>query len=438
MATKTSLVQALVAAGCLLCLVSSGSAQITLDRYVPTPLASDGFTLSRPERTGHLRFGALLYLEYAKDPVVWETKLHTDTAGTYPLVSDQLVLHPNVSLGLFDRLLAYAQLPINAVVAGNQEARAATAIAYDERGSLGQLRLGARCILFDEPGVPVSFGVQAGAGLPLAQTLGASSAFGAERVVTGFGQVLGELRLGRARFDLNVGVLLRPHVQIQNLNINDELTLALGASYPLYDRQSSRIEAVLEGFGSMLFSQPGGREQTPLEALAGVKLFRREGINAGVAGAMGLSAGYGAPAFRVVGMLGFSPVASRPEEEIDSDADGIADSRDRCPNEADDDFTSPDRDGCPNPDPDEDGVVEPADKCPLQAEDNDGFEDADGCPYLDNDQDGVQDSADACPDAAEDLDGVHDDDGCPDLDDDNDKVPDTADKCPNDGPHRSA
>ena len=55
-----------------------------------------------------------------------------------------------------------------------------------------------------------------------------------------------------------------------------------------------------------------------------------------------------------------------------------------------------DADGCPEVDNDYDGVLDSDDKCPMEAEDMDGFEDSDGCPELDNDKDGTLDD-DACP-----------------------------------------
>jgi OmpA-OmpF porin, OOP family len=82
------------------------------------------------------------------------------------------------------------------------------------------------------------------------------------------------------------------------------------------------------------------------------------------------------------------------------------------------------------PDRDADGVEDSADACPDQAEDGDGYLDADGCPELDNDQDGRPDSLESCPNQAEDIDGFRDEDGCPDLDNDGDGVDDAIDRCP--------
>jgi len=120
----------------------------------------------------------------------------------------------------------------------------------------------------------------------------------------------------------------------------------------------------------------------------------------------------------------------------DADGDGVADGDDRCPNTAGTLSGCPDGDGdgvadgddrCPNtagtlngcPDGDGDGVADGDDKCPTTAGDG-----ADGCPS-DSDGDGVPNDRDACPDVS----GTAN--GCPDGD--NDGVADKDDKCPRAG-----
>jgi hypothetical protein len=97
-------------------------------------------------------------------------------------------------------------------------------------------------------------------------------------------------------------------------------------------------------------------------------------------GGVGVIAGYGVPTFRVFVGVRWSPTSH------DADHDGISDSKDKCPN---------------------------------VAEDMDGIDDMDGCPEEDpdGDQDGVPDHEDDCPEAKETINGIDDDDGCPDTGD---------------------
>lgn len=72
-------------------------------------------------------------------------------------------------------------------------------------------------------------------------------------------------------------------------------------------------------------------------------------------------------------------------------------------------------DAGPPLDRDHDGLVESEDVCPCDAEDVDGFEDHDGCPDPDDDGDHVVDVCDLCPRQPETYNGVCDGDGCPDA-----------------------
>lgn len=103
-------------------------------------------------------------------------------------------------------------------------------------------------------------------------------------------------------------------------------------------------------------------------------------------------------------------------EEIDSDSDGIADKKDRCPNIA----GVIQNDGCPL-DTDADGVYDKDDKCPNYA----GSIETNGCPP-DTDGDGIHNGIDKCIELA----GILANDGCP-ADSDGDGVYDENDKCPN-------
>ncbi|AGC76226.1 outer membrane protein OmpA-like peptidoglycan-associated protein [Nonlabens dokdonensis] len=98
----------------------------------------------------------------------------------------------------------------------------------------------------------------------------------------------------------------------------------------------------------------------------------------------------------------------------DSDMDGIQDSKDDCPNV----FGPAETNGCP--DSDGDSVLDKDDKCPQTA----GLVALMGCPDADND--GVADADDKCPNEA----GPASRQGCPVKDRDNDGIEDAMDKCP--------
>jgi outer membrane protein OmpA-like peptidoglycan-associated protein len=102
----------------------------------------------------------------------------------------------------------------------------------------------------------------------------------------------------------------------------------------------------------------------------------------------------------------------------DTDGDGINDEEDKCPGQA----GTAKYGGCPIPDTDKDGINDEEDKCPNQP----GTAKYSGCPIPDTDGDGVNDELDQCPDKA----GPKERNGCPVTDRDNDGINDDEDRCP--------
>lgn len=109
-------------------------------------------------------------------------------------------------------------------------------------------------------------------------------------------------------------------------------------------------------------------------------------------------------------------VVFKLRKPTDTDADGISDRKDTCPETPTQ--ASVDSKGCPV-DTDVDTVPDYLDKCPTLY----GIASLEGCP--DTDKDNVSDINDKCPEVP----GVARFNGCPDTD--NDGLEDAKDKCPN-------
>ncbi|MBA3538752.1 MAG: transporter [Deltaproteobacteria bacterium] len=259
--------------------------------------------------------------------------------------------------------------------------------------------------------------------------------------------------VSRISFGLNGGVLFRKPREIYDTTVGQQLTWGAGLALRITDKFS----VIGEGYGrkSMFDSS---LDASPLEVEGGIRLYATSAVAIVVGGGAGLVKGIGSPASRFFLSIGYAP------DVRDSDGDGIANGRDKCPLVAEDKDRWEDDDGCPEDDNDGDRRPDADDKCVNEAEDIDGYEDDDGCPELDNDADkiadlqdkcpndaedgkqpypndgcpankrdsdadGVVDSADTCPTAEEDVDGFEDGDGCPEADNDNDGVADADDKC---------
>ncbi len=287
---------------------------------------------------------------------------------------------------------------------------------------------------------------------------------------------------------LNAGVILRKPRTVYASTIGQQLVWGAGAAYAFTDR----FNLVAEAFGRTGMTS-FHVDESPLEALGGLRVGVARSIAVTVGGGAGLDQAIGAPNVRLFASVGFAPDLRdtdgdgiensrdrcplvpedkdgfqdddgcpdddndgdrRPDAEdkcpnaaedidgfedddgcpdLDNDKDGIPDLQDKCPDDPEDGKQPNPKDGCPadKHDSDGDGISDAADLCPTQEEDQDGFEDGDGCPDLDNDGDGIPDAQDKCPLYPEDKDGFQDDDGCPDLDNDHDGIPDAQDKCPN-------
>ena len=416
---------AALACASVLSLTVSAAAQFELNRYQPGAATADGFALARPIDQGSGRFGAQLQLNYANDPLIWNTDQNGDDGDTIELVTDQLVAHAIVSLGLAERVLLFVALPVNLVLEGS--GADVPGAPQGDGTSLGDPQLGARVRILGEADDPFALGAQITLALPAASWVDDDAQLAGDSSVRLGMQLLAELRVGRLRAGASAGFSVREGRDVGDTRISDELDFVLGPAYRVLEGDNT-LELMVELFGTSVLSDLGARENTALELLAGVKWLHADGFAAGLAGGSGLTHGYGAPFYRLIAMFGFAS----PGAPSDSDGDGIADDDDRCPERAEDRDSFEDEDGCPDPDNDRDGIFDRSDECPAQAEDKDHFEDDDGCPDPDNDRDGIPDASDHCSTEAEDKDGFADEDGCPDPDNDRDQVLDGSDKCPTD------
>jgi large repetitive protein len=404
---------------------------VTLDQYRAAETTADGFAISRPDDLGHLRFCAQLHLDYANDPLVWEVEQGDRSTENASVVEHQFVGHFAFALGLIDRLVVYAGLPVSFVMTGDDVASAPA----PEGTNVGDFYLGLRARIWGDPGDLFAIGAQATLTAPTAGAMADTLAYAGEQSFTGHLEVMGELRVSRVRITLDVGARFRDPMRLSTLTVGHELTYGLGLTVDIVERW---LLGQLEIYGATTFERFADRESSPLEALIGGIVTIGPSWRIGLAAGPGLSRGYGSPDARVVLNLGYSwaPSAApepepQPQPEVgDRDGDGVLDDADQCPDNPEDHDQFDDADGCPDPDNDRDDVLDNVDRCPNDAEDRDQFEDADGCPDPDNDRDDVLDNVDRCPNDAEDRDQFEDADGCPDIDNDQDTVPDATDQCP--------
>lgn len=413
---------------------SAASAQpgVQLDQYRPAATSNDGFAVNRPNDRGHLLVGARLDLDYALNPLVVEGTLGDESTEILSLVEHQLVAHIGVSVGLYDRFVVFAGLPINLVNDGDSFGP----VQGGDGAGLGDLVLGGRARLLGEADDFGSLAFQLSVSLPLADLADDAQSYSGEAGPVLHPVLLGEVRPhDLVRVTANLGARLRGDgtSQILNLNLSHELTYALGFAVVAVE---DLLTVHLEVFGAQSFENIGGdgsRESGPFEGLLGARVAATEELSVGASGGLGFTRGYGSPDFRGVFTVGWAAQEPPPPPPvIDTDGDGLFDDVDQCVDEPEDPDSYEDEDGCPDPDNDSDGVLDASDECPLQPETVNEHADEDGCPdeIPDTDGDGLRDDVDQCVDEPEDMDEFEDEDGCPDTDNDGDTVPDEPDRCP--------
>ena len=343
-------------------------------------------------------FEMALSVSYARSPIT----LRDGDDG--PQIGRLMSSLSTVSLlggyGVVDRFDVGLAIPLHRMGAGSKFAEAGLpeiqAAAVDDAAvALGDVRVVPRVTLL-ERGTSSSMGVAAL--LPVSLPTGNSDLYGGESLHV-------EPRLawdwapGGVLLAANVGYLVREEAVVLNTSVDDAFRWGAGTEIPVYQTLSALVEA--NGAVNT------GSSDTPTEGLVGLRMRASDWV-AQLAGGTAVVQGLTSPEYRVVAGLGFSQ-DQKPPPPADTDGDGIFDSADNCPRQAEDLDRFEDTDGCPDRDDDQDQVADGQDRCPAEAEDRDGQDDEDGCPDPDNDQDAVLDADDHCPTQP----GVKEQQGCP-------------------------
>jgi uncharacterized protein (TIGR03382 family) len=401
---------------------SGAEAQVALEQFKPAPLPGDGFGVGRPETLPRATWGAQIWLDYANDPLVYELDPGSSKREE-KVVSDHLVGHVSVAVGVIDRLTLSLDVPVHILMQGDDNL--SVPASKPEGDGLGDVALAGRVLVSSlDPKSHFGAALEFIARLPTARLFNEDQLYSGDTIGSYEPAAIVEGRAGRFDIRLRAGARLRKKKDVGNLELGNELIGGLAMRLRLI----AGLHLHAEAYGSTFLSDPFKRTATPIESLFGIKYWG-DVVVVGAAGGPGLWRGYGSPDVRVVGTLGY---AARPKKEpVDSDGDGLVDPKDRCPHEPEDKDGFEDQDGCVDPDNDKDGVRDTQDSCISEPEDTDDFDDADGCPDPDNDKDNVLDPDDVCPIDPEDLDGFEDQDGCVDPDNDKDGLLDANDRCPN-------
>jgi outer membrane protein OmpA-like peptidoglycan-associated protein len=235
---------------------------------------------------------------YAHAPLI----LETPAGERLTLIRGRNEVWGTASLGLGQKLELAALVPF---VAHQQIAAQFDDGAWRETSAGGTAMGSARIELRRElHGVgPIDLAVSMGLGLP-----SASSAAYTGEGITIAPELLASIAMNDVTIAANIGAKLRGTQAVGGQSLGSELTFRAGVLVPV----TADLGMVAETFGSTPFGRSIGAEaSTPVEGLVAARF--REGPWAVTGGfGAGLVAGYGAPLYRVVVGLAFSPRAEAP------------------------------------------------------------------------------------------------------------------------------
>ena len=427
---RLTAVAALLAAATATVDASAQEGGFALNKFEPAPAGDVFFGVPAPFVDGHLDVRAYAMFDFANQPIRIEAQ---DAA----VVASQGFLRLDVSLAVWDRILASVDAPLAVVLDGDDPGIAGTTFSTLDSPQMGDVRVGLRGRLYGENRGPFQLGLGSYLFLPS----------GSQEHYTGEGAVRGQLQAllgGRAGNGVGFVYNIAAGTELRGSDSPHTITFGGGVGLLLLDEV---LQFGVELYGAtpvgaepyLLASLPTATQAdaaTNMEVLASAKLRLLDGLTFGAAAGPGLVSSIGTPNFRAVGMLGWTPLytANAPGEEPDkpgagdSDDDGIADDIDACPNVKGQPSADPEQDGCPPPDRDGDEILDVEDACPGTAGVRSTDVTLNGCP-VDSDGDGVHDGIDACLK----ISGEATDDpattGCP-IDSDGDGIVDSADACP--------
>jgi outer membrane protein OmpA-like peptidoglycan-associated protein len=373
-------------------------------RPAPAPGELLGGQGSSPLLPG--QYAGSLTLGFARNPVVWR---YAD--GSYlPVVSSQLLADLGVGVGVLPDLDVGAVLPVALLQQGETTSLSGLPSDRRDRGGsgLGDLRLAARYGLVRAR--TLGFGLALGleATLPTgdpARFRGEGAATATPRLMASLPTHIAGLPVA---WDATLGARLRRTQDVAGLGLRSELEAHAGAAVSLPTARP--WTALVELSAVSAATDPFNRGLFAAELLAGART-RFGATLVTVGGALGLAQGLGTPDFRLFVAFGWATAATDSDgdgipdaldlcpqqaEDIDGyqDEDGCPEGgpplaepelgetelEEECPPIGTGVNTVIGEDGCPEPDSDADGIPDSRDKCPFEMETINGIDDDDGCP----------------------------------------------------------
>jgi OOP family OmpA-OmpF porin len=404
---------------------SAAQGDLSLPRFSPAPAGDRMFGVPSPFVAGDLTPHGMLLFDYGRNPLVLRRASANRTEEIGAVVSDQLFLHANVGLALWNRALVNLDIPF-ALAQGGDDPTAFGDTFTSPGAAVGDLRLGARIRLVGDYHDIFQLAVGGYVWLPT----GSSGQYVSDGAVRGMPQLIAGGRAEVLVWSFAFGPELRRSQTIAQVEQGASFQFGGGVGFLLGEERNVQIGPELT---TSVVLADANQRTTNAELLIGARYRFMSFMEAGLGVGPGLTTGVGTPTVRFVGMLAYTPeqkLEKPPPPPSDRDKDEIIDAKDACPDVKGVASDDPKKNGCPPPPPpdtDGDGIIDAKDACPAAAGVASDDPKKNGCPP-DKDQDDIIDADDACPERK----GIASDDpkknGCP-PDKDGDGVFDEDDAC---------
>lgn len=352
------------------------SHSVGVNRYQPGELPGDGFAVRATGVAAHLSTATQVHLDYANDPLVFESRSGEAASERVALVEHQLTGHLVAALGLFDRFAVFMNLPVHLVMTGTALDPQPTATGFGP----GDVAAGAR-VRLTEAQAPLHAAFQLRISASTSSNPEAHAGVAGESGLTARPMFSGLWQGGRLGVALNLGMLVREDKEIVRQRFSDELTYGLGIRVAVIE---GLLDAHVEGFGATPLDDVGAGASSPLDLLSGIKLLLPHGLTVGLAGGAGVLRGYGSPDARAILSVALQTgVEQRPTRTQANHQDPLQEREPRQPSESREAL-----DEVATQAPADEPADEPADVPEATSDDQE---------YGDVDHDGTLDLDDACP-----------------------------------------
>jgi hypothetical protein len=286
---------------------------LPLDRFEPAPAGDRLFDVPSPAIGGHLAASGAMIFDYAHAPLVFRSGTSSSA-----VLSDQLLLHADATLSLWNRVAVNIDMPFATLQSGSSPTVGGEAFSSPQSGHVGDLRAGLRVRLLGQKDSPLQLSLGGYAWFP---TAGSSSYLGSGEV-RGMPQLLLGGRSDRLVWSFLAGPKFQGSQVYAGVSQGTELDVGAGLAVLLLRDRSLQLGA--EAYSAFTLVHAAGATKDSLktasnvEVLADVRYRVVPSVEFGMGFGPGLTTGLGTPSFRGVftATYRFDPTPAAPAGQL--------------------------------------------------------------------------------------------------------------------------